>query len=109
MLCLWTFRHILQGQLVTMWNDNQGVLHAISSGSGVAPEINACVARLWILVAKLQIGFRIGRVESKSNVAEGPSMLDTYWMTKLQAVFVDAEVPPWLLDPWQRCTAPWDC
>ena len=108
-LCLRTFRHWLCGQLVTMWNDNQGVLHSILSGSGLAPEINACVARLWILVAKMQLGFRIGRVESKANVADGPSRLDLEWMENLGAVWTDAEVPSWLLDPWQRCVAPWDC
>ena len=50
----------------------------------VVELLQKSISRLWILIAKLQIGFRIGRVESKSSVADGPSRLDKEWMAKLQ-------------------------
>ena len=106
-LVLLTFRLLLQFHFVIIWNSNQGVAHAILSGGGVVPEVNACVGRVWTLIAQMQSSVRIGRVERRADVADGPTRFDLQWINRLHAVFVDPQVPDWLLNPWQRCFAPW--
>ena len=99
---------MLRGQLLTCWQDNQGVLHSMVNGGGWAPETNATVGRIWLLVAKEKIDLRMGRVESRCNIADGPTRGFHGWTKVLNAVFVKPVIPDWLLQPWARVTAPWD-
>lgn len=85
MLC--TFEQALSGQLLTAWQDNQGVLHAVLSGGGIAPEINSVVGRIWML-AGMQCATRFGRVENRANVADGPTRRCSEWIDKLHAIYV---------------------
>ena len=107
-LTLTTFKRGLQNQLLTGWQDNQGVLLVVLSGGGRSPEVNATVARIWLLLSEMRCGARFGGVESRSNVADGPSRDDLVWMQRLGARYVEPEVLDWLIDPWLRCVSPWD-
>ena len=105
---LQTFREKVLGQLVTCWQDNQGVLHSVVNGGGWAPGTNAIVGRIWLLVSQLEIDLRMGRVESRANIADGPTRGFHGWTTLLNALFLPPVIPEWLLQPWKRVTAPWD-
>ena len=63
-IALVTFGRLCHGQLVTAWQDNQGVLHAVLSGGGVAAEINAVVGQLWLYVSGADMSLWLGRVAS---------------------------------------------
>ena len=101
-IALVTFQGLCQGQLVTAWQDNQGVLHAVLSGGGVAAEINAVVGQLWLFVAAADMGLRLGRVPSAANVADGPTRGSLVRVERLEAVWVPPVVPGWLTRPWDH-------
>ena len=67
---------ILEGTLWTAWVDNQGVLGSMLTGPCKAPEAALLIGQLWITMAQARTAYRAGRVESKSNVADGPSRAD---------------------------------
>ena len=75
-------------------------MHSVLSGRSHAAEVNAVVGQLWLLTAKLDVSLRLGRVESKANIADGPSRDNFEWVHALGAQFVEPIVPEWLADPW---------
>ena len=99
-LSLHTLRRWIAGNLVTMWQDNQAVLHALLGGGSHGPEVNAVVGRFWIQVAVHDCAVRIGRVESRANLADGPSRNFLSWVHSLRATFIEPDVPYWLVNPW---------
>jgi len=101
-VALATLRGLCQGQLLTAWQDNQGVSHAVLSRGGVAPEINAVVGQVWLFVAVADVGLRLGRVPSAANVADGPTRDSLVWVERLAAVWVPPVVPGWLTRPWDH-------
>ena len=103
-----TFAEILQGCLITFWQDNQGVLGSILKGGGKAAEANAMIGRFWIRASELGIACRIGRVESKANLADGPTRDCQEWVQSLGAEFVSPIVPSYVSDPWRHAEIPWN-
>ena len=95
-----TFAPLLLHQSATFWQDNNAILHALLKGGSKAPEVNAVIGRAWLTSAELDCAIRIGRVESRCNVADSVSRNDLGWVTVLQAEFVEPVVPDWLLNPW---------
>ena len=108
-LALWTFADVINGELSTFWQDNNSVLYAILAGGGKSPEVNSAVGHLWLKIAGLRTNFRIGRVESWANVADGPTRGCSRWIYELNAEFREPRFPGWLVDPWLRVAPPWDC
>ena len=53
--------------------DNDGVLHSLTRGGGGGPDSFACIGLLWLEVASFQTDLHCGRVESASNIADGPT------------------------------------
>ena len=85
---------------VTFWQDNQAILGALIAGGGNQPEVNAVVGRTWLTVCDLNCHAIFGRVESKANVADGPTRDDLTWVQALNAQYVELVLPEWLLNPW---------
>ena len=86
--------------MVTEFIDNDGVLHALINGSGRAPELNFGVGMSWLDMAARDISLHLGRVESKANLADGPSRNDFCMLQGLSAKFVEPTLPCWLLNTW---------
>jgi hypothetical protein len=95
-----TFRSRLHGALWTAYVDNQGVLGAILKGGSGAPEVNMAVGHLWLDLAACTVGLHVARVESKANVADGPSRDEFSELDRLGATYVEPELPQWAYDLW---------
>ena len=91
-VALWTFSEFMREELVTFWQDNNAVLYTVLAGGGRAAEVNTAVGHLWLRIAELQPNFRIGRVESRANVADGPTRDCYTWVHSLGAVFLRAHI-----------------
>ena len=80
--------------------DNQGVLHNILSGSSRSSEMNILVGRMWLVLAHLNTYMFAARVESKSNVADGPTRDDLYNVIRVKATYVAPIWPQWTVNMW---------
>merc|ERR1711951_278306 len=82
------------------WSDSlaeQDVIHFVDNDSavsclvkGYSPQVDlvALVGDYWLRCAALSLGTYVDRVESKSNIADGPSRADFSFLFALGAVFV---------------------
>ena len=100
-----SFSILLGGAQVTLYVDNQGVLGSCVKGSSDGPEINLCVGRLWLHIAFLCCEVVFVRVESKANVADGPTRDDLTLLQDLSASESQAKLPGWLRDLWSPLQA----
>ena len=107
MLALGTFETAIAANLWTGFMDNQVIERGVLKGSGGGPEVNEVIGRFWSELARARVGFQIFRVESKANVADGPSRGMLADMRQLNASFQVPCMPVWCLDPWTaRPSAP---
>ena len=109
LLAMATFMPWLQGKLWTAYLDNDGVLAALVNGAGGGPEVHMAIGHFWLLMAKMQVGFYGARVESKANLADGPTRDSFEDLGKLGAVFVEPLLPEWLQDMWRPWTYDDNC
>ena len=86
-LALQTWSSDLQGRQVIHFVDNDAA--APSLVKGYSPKADSCAlaGSYWILAAKIGLESYIDRVESKSNLADGPSRLLFNLMASLKASF----------------------
>eukprot|EP00435_Cladocopium_sp_Y103_P044779 s1987_g12.t1 len=96
-----TFATLLQGALWLAFVDNDSILHTLTKGSGGGAEVHLCVGRLWLELAARQVDLHVARVESDSNVSDGPSRDDLSWLAILKAAWVEPVLPTWVTDFWQ--------
>ena len=68
-----TWEHRLQKRPVLLWIDNDSA--ASSLVKGYSPQLDSApiVGDFWLMISQLQSSVYIDRVESKSNLADGPS------------------------------------
>ena len=85
-----------------LWSfiDNQGVLSSLVKGSCGNPEINLAIGHFWMTMCNNHIGFCACRVESKANLADGPTRESLEWTTRLDADFVAPRLPDWAFELW---------
>ena len=95
-----TFQSIIEGSLLLLAVDNQGVLHSLVKGRSSAAYLNSGVGRHWMDVSRMRVSQHVVRVESASNIADGPSRDDTSLLQALGAVFVPPRLPPWCYQLW---------
>ena len=100
-LLLATFSGILQSNLLLLAVDNQSVLGAMTSGSAGAEDLNTGIGKTWLEVASQGISLHLVRVESKANVADGPSRDDLSFLEELQATYVAPVLPDWARALWK--------
>ena len=100
-----SFADRLKGALVTLYIDNDGVLGSCIKGSSFGPEINLCVGRMWLTIARLGVDVSFARVESKANVADGPTRDFLDVLLGLGAACVTAKLPGWLRSLWTSIQA----
>ena len=85
-----------------LWSfiDNQGVLSSLVKGSCNNPEINIGIGHFWMTMCNSHIGFCACRVESKANLADGPTREELIWTKRLNAIFVAPRLPQWAYQLW---------
>ena len=96
-----TFADEMQGALWTLSVDNQGVLHAILKGCAVAEDMNYAVAQVWLGIAAQDISVHLLRVESRANIADGPTRGHFYELAKRGAQYREPRMPQWVRELWQ--------
>jgi hypothetical protein len=82
-----TWASLLQDAQVLHFVDNDSATACLVKG--YSPQVDSCklVGDYWLRAAKLKMSGYIDRVESKSNVADGPSRLDLEFVLRLGALF----------------------
>ena len=100
-----TFAPWLTRALRTSYGDNDGVLHALTHGSGGGPEVNLAVGHFWIECASSHMGWYGARMESKANIADGPTRNEFGALHALGAEWVVPKLPALATNLW-RITAP---
>ncbi len=86
-LALYTWMDLLDGVVVTIYTDNEGVRYSLISGTSRLPEVALSVARFWQLAADKRWGMLMRRVESKANIADGPTRDNLKFVLKLVSVW----------------------
>ena len=95
-----TFSSLVQGTLCTIFVDNNGVLGGLIRGSCMAADLNQAIGSVWLDIARLQIGLHAVRVESKANIADGPTREFLSLLGELGASFVPPKLPNWCQQLW---------
>ncbi len=62
--------------------------------------MNLVAGKCWMELALRQVCLRAWRVESKSNLRDGPTRSDVQWVDRLGAVYTDPVLPDWLYRVW---------
>ena len=89
-------------QLLTVAIDNQGVLGSFVSGRAGAADMNLSIGQTWLQAAALGAGIHFVRVESASNLADGPTRDKIAILEQLGAREVPPQwpVPVWVYELW---------
>ena len=96
-----TFDSHIDGSMLTLAIDNSGVVGNLVKGSGSAADHNLAIARIWLNFAAAGIAPWFLKVETKCNVADGPTR-DTFEdVRRLSAQYVQPRGPDWISDIWQ--------
>ena len=101
LLALGTFTQFLKGSLWVSFIDNMGVMYCVRNATGAAPEIALAVGKLWLQLADMQTDLHGARVESKANIADGPTRDDLSYLHQLRAQFVEPALPSWIYNIWE--------
>eukprot|EP00972_Heterocapsa_arctica_P014830 2185739-Heterocapsa_arctica.AAC.1 len=86
-LALATWANMLTDQPLLHFIDNDSALAALVKGYSPKRDSSRIVGDFWLLAAKFKLFVYLDRVESKSNVADGPSREDLSLTRQLIATF----------------------
>ena len=86
--------------MVTLAQDNMGVVGNLISGRGSAEDHNSAIAQIWLEFATENLAPWIVKVETACNLADGPTRDDLQFMRRLNAVWVDPVWPEWAMNFW---------
>ena len=95
-----TFAAVVEGALWFLYVDNQGVLHGLLSGRAGADDLNYAVGQAWLDMTSMGISMTGTRVESKANVADGPTRDYFEILVNKGATFVEPRLPSWVFSLW---------
>ena len=95
-----TFSSEVRNTLSIIFIDNNGVLGGLIRGSCMAADLNQAIGNVWLDIARLQIGLHAVRVESKANIADGPTREFLALLGELGASFVPPKLPDWTMKLW---------
>ena len=99
-LALSTFQSHLEGCLWISFIDNMGIMFNVRNGSSDSPEVCLAVGHLWLTLGKLGTDLHAARVESKANIADGPTRDFLDILGYLGATFVPPSLFDWIYDVW---------
>ena len=63
--------------------------------------MNTTIGQLWLDMAQGHTAFHGVRVESKANLADGPTRKSFFELERLEATFVAPVLPTWVFDLWR--------
>jgi hypothetical protein len=96
----------LKKTAIHIFVDNNGVLYGFMKGRVKKnDEVNTGIGKTWLEFASRDIAPQFYRVESKSNLADGPSRMDFELMHKLNAKFVQPVLLQWAYEVWSLPSA----
>lgn len=95
-----TFAEQLSGSSITVFIDNDAVMSALLHGSAGIEDVNISIGQIWLDLAEMRIAFGAARVESRANVADGPTRDNFTLLHELQATYVAPVLPDWLVTLW---------
>ena len=84
-----TWGPLLVGQEVFLFVDNTSALASLTKGFSPRADSVKLVGDFWLRACKLQLNAWIERVESKSNLSDGPSRFDAALVESLGSVFTE--------------------
>ena len=87
-LALATWSSRLAGRRVLLFIDNDAAASTLVRGYSNKSDSTAITGQFWLLAAQIAVELYLDRVESKSNLADGPSRLELHYMHRLHAQFV---------------------
>eukprot|EP00971_Amphidinium_carterae_P351614 6492191-Amphidinium_carterae.1 len=99
-MALETFSLQIVGTALTVYVDNEGVRAAMHKGSGGTVEVNIAIGKMWMQIALQDVALWTARVESHSNIADGPTRHDLSELERLDATFCAPELPSWVKSVW---------
>ena len=88
-IALNTWPTILHNRQVLLFIDNDAAAACLVRGYSPGQDSCALVGDFWLAASSSRLSVYIDRVESKSNLADGPSRLVFDLMYKLQAVWTE--------------------
>ena len=99
-LIIGTFPELIAGALWVGFGDNDGITHSLAKGGGHNPECNMVIGKIWMHLASCDSDLHAARVETKANIADGPSRDDFSLLQRLNAKYVNPALPDWIHDIW---------
>ena len=102
LLAFATFSHLITNNYWTVYCDNQAVLNQVLNGcaGASAGDLNAICGHLWLDIVKANAALNIVRVESKANIADGPTRDRFQLLEELGSLLVTPVLPTWLANFW---------
>ena len=107
-----TWRDQVRNRSIILFIDNDSAAASLVKGYSPKLDSGAIVGEFWLLAAKLKAHVYIDRVESKSNIADGPSRnlfdevqaLGGHWTSPQTGTFGEpfSSLPSWFGTPSQR-------
>ena len=76
------------------------MLGGLIRGSCAAADLNQAIGQVWLDIADMQVGLHAVRVESKANIADGPTREFLSLLGELGAEFVPPQLPTWCAKLW---------
>ena len=84
-----TWRDVCTNRSIILFVDNDSASANLVRGYSPKSESSTIVGEFWLLAAALRASVYIERVESKSNIADGPSRLDFSIIQKLGGIWTE--------------------
>ena len=103
-LGLFSWLEWLEGTATTVYVDNEGVRYAFISGTSKCKELALMVAKMLHEAAARRWGLLFRRVETKANLADGPTREDFSYLGGLQAKWRMPVMPVWVEHMWDLVT-----
>ena len=94
------FPWAVSGSLWVCLCGNNVVLQALSKKKRAQHGYNLLIGIVWLHLADADCDLCVGRVESKANIADGPTRDYLFDLEALGAVFVSPSLPEWIQDVW---------
>ena len=105
-VALHTFKHQINGHVLTCFIDNQAALWALLTGASRSVELNMITAHIWSDITDGQIGILAQRVESKANIVDEPTRHASIWIDHYRMTEVTPNLPDWATNFWDYTALP---
>ena len=90
-LALYTWGNQLAGSQIIHFVDNESAAAGLVRGYSSKADSSSLIGEYWLLAAKYSLEIYVDRVESKSNISDGPSRLSFDEMKLLKATWTAPE------------------